>query len=118
WCGRAHMFFFFFSSRRRHTRCYRDWSSDVCSSDLLGERPPVGHGVARALALPGHLGAKPLLIDLDASLRCQLTCELERKTEGVVQAKNVRTRDCLSTARLDLFKLFHPLLEGPREAVR
>src|SRR6266542_5653085 len=27
--------FFFFSSRRRHTRCYRDWSSDVCSSDLL-----------------------------------------------------------------------------------
>src|SRR5690554_7366502 len=27
-------FFFFFSSRRRHTRCGRDWSSDVCSSDL------------------------------------------------------------------------------------
>src|SRR5207248_7126470 len=28
-------FFFFFSSRRRHTRSYGDWSSDVCSSDLL-----------------------------------------------------------------------------------
>src|SRR6266508_5130245 len=28
------MFFFFFSSRRRHTRWPRDWSSDVCSSDL------------------------------------------------------------------------------------
>src|SRR5207253_5729087 len=27
-------FFFFFSSRRRHTRWPRDWSSDVCSSDL------------------------------------------------------------------------------------
>src|SRR2546428_3657605 len=26
--------FFFFSSRRRHTRSDRDWSSDVCSSDL------------------------------------------------------------------------------------
>src|SRR5207249_7594152 len=26
--------FFFFSSRRRHTRSKRDWSSDVCSSDL------------------------------------------------------------------------------------
>src|SRR2546422_8219744 len=26
--------YFFFSSRRRHTRCSRDWSSDVCSSDL------------------------------------------------------------------------------------
>src|SRR5207245_7923772 len=29
------IFSFFFSSRRRHTRCYRDWSSDVCSSDLI-----------------------------------------------------------------------------------
>src|SRR5216683_602770 len=28
------MSFFFFSSRRRHTRSDRDWSSDVCSSDL------------------------------------------------------------------------------------
>src|SRR2546422_11040232 len=30
-------YFFFFSSRRRHTRCSRDWSSDVCSSDLAGD---------------------------------------------------------------------------------
>src|SRR5690606_40521648 len=30
--------FFFFSSRRRHTRFSRDWSSDVCSSDLA--QPP------------------------------------------------------------------------------
>src|SRR6266403_2767499 len=30
------MVFFFFSSRRRHTRSLRDWSSDVCSSDLVG----------------------------------------------------------------------------------
>src|SRR5205809_5822555 len=28
---------FFFSGRRRHTRCSRDWSSDVCSSDLMLE---------------------------------------------------------------------------------
>src|SRR2546429_5284787 len=32
-------FFFFFSSRRRHTRCSRDWSSDVCSSDLKKCKP-------------------------------------------------------------------------------
>src|SRR5690606_26557947 len=31
---RCCLFFFFFSSRRRHTRFSRDWSSDVCSSDL------------------------------------------------------------------------------------
>src|SRR5690606_40701840 len=29
------LYFFFFSSRRRHTRFSRDWSSDVCSSDLV-----------------------------------------------------------------------------------
>src|SRR5690349_24674197 len=33
-------FFFFFSSRRRHTRSLRDWSSDVCSSDLALEKTP------------------------------------------------------------------------------
>src|SRR3989475_12438158 len=31
----VHCYFFFFSSRRRHTRFDCDWSSDVCSSDLL-----------------------------------------------------------------------------------
>src|SRR2546422_11621004 len=40
--------FFFFSSRRRHTRCSRDWSSDVCSSDLVvveGGLAPEAHYV-------------------------------------------------------------------------
>src|SRR3712207_7480490 len=31
---------FFFSSRRRHTRYWRDWSSDVCSSDLMATSIP------------------------------------------------------------------------------
>src|SRR6266702_6945538 len=34
WHRSLYFFFFFFSSRRRHTRWPRDWSSDVCSSDL------------------------------------------------------------------------------------
>src|SRR5215469_9004639 len=38
------IFFFFFSSRRRHTSSLRDWSSDVCSSDLeIGTRAAEGH---------------------------------------------------------------------------
>src|SRR5947209_13780853 len=41
-------FCFFFSSRRRHTRYWRDWSSDVCSSDLM----PIGE-FGGAAALPG-----------------------------------------------------------------
>src|SRR5690606_39457636 len=36
-------FFIFFSSRRRHTRFSRDWSSDVCSSDLLFLPPRRSH---------------------------------------------------------------------------
>src|SRR5258707_5806227 len=35
---------FFFSSRRRHTRYWRDWSSDVCSSDLCARPAPGGRG--------------------------------------------------------------------------
>src|SRR2546429_290037 len=56
---------FLFSSRRRHTRCSRDWSSDVCSSDLLAlvqqpdeQRHLLLHGgVVHELAhlIDGHL---------------------------------------------------------------
>src|SRR6266480_5678912 len=46
---RLNRIFFFFSSRRRHTRLTCDWSSDVCSSDLLtlpseGDCAIAGHG--------------------------------------------------------------------------
>src|SRR5690606_40565969 len=41
WCVAALVFLFFFSSRRRHTRFSRDWSSDVCSSDLQQYRPGI-----------------------------------------------------------------------------
>src|SRR3712207_1359172 len=45
----SYLFFCFFSSRRRHTRYWRDWSSDVCSSDLGLE--------ATVVALAGPTGA-------------------------------------------------------------
>src|SRR4051794_41706389 len=48
-------FFFFFSSRRRHTRWTGDWSSDVCSSDLLVDRRGGRQGEHR-LALLGSAG--------------------------------------------------------------
>src|SRR3989449_4457916 len=53
-------FFFFFSSRRRHTRCSRDWSSDVCSSDLgalPSRRSPASRdGPEQPLADQAHHG--------------------------------------------------------------
>src|SRR2546421_355267 len=59
------VFFFFFSSRRRHTRSDRDWSSDVCSSDLLGlkiglsslleEANGIGFHTRTGVDLPGEI---------------------------------------------------------------
>src|SRR2546422_9646985 len=53
--------YFFFSSRRRHTRCSRDWSSDVCSSDL-GKR----HG----LELLGDLLGTRRVVVVEANEIC------------------------------------------------
>src|SRR5215510_15486795 len=64
------IFFFFFSSRRRHTRWPRDWSSDVCSSDLgVGAELSAGAGLRRRLtrALRFLDGGEPL-IDLGEEL--------------------------------------------------
>src|SRR5215203_4553903 len=55
--------FFFFSSRRRHTRYWRDWSSDVCSSDLA---PPGYVGFEQGGLLTEQITKKPysvLLLD-------------------------------------------------------
>src|SRR6266542_744449 len=43
---------FFFSSRRRHTICYRDWSSDVCSSDLTPSSPSPRTSTTRSARRP------------------------------------------------------------------
>src|SRR3712207_7763658 len=55
--GGAGSAFFFFSSRRRHTRYWRDWSSDVCSSDLPIALIDQG-GPVIALATRGHVRSK------------------------------------------------------------
>src|SRR5258705_9998231 len=48
--GLSFELFFFFSSRRRHTRCLSDWSSDVCSSDLLAGLATIRFIVKRCAA--------------------------------------------------------------------
>src|SRR5439155_8883477 len=48
--------FFFFSSRRRHTRWPRDWSSDVCSSDLFLAVHDFSAGDHQITALAWHSG--------------------------------------------------------------
>src|SRR2546422_8084154 len=64
-------FFFFFSSRRRHTRCSRDWSSDVCSSDLA--RPETDSNLR-------HDGGSPQHFSRHGSELAGLTAERIAKT--------------------------------------
>src|SRR5258705_3120020 len=71
--------FFFFSSRRRHTRCLSDWSSDVCSSDLIqaakGETE-VANAMNAFLKNPGDTQALSLVSAKDPSWNATLrtTC--------------------------------------------
>src|SRR2546430_16160248 len=51
--------YFFFSSRRRHTRFDCDWSSDVCSSDLLRQRP-------LRSGFPGNIAPQRALAKMEA----------------------------------------------------
>src|SRR5215510_934055 len=90
------MSFFFFSSRRRHTRWPRDWSSDVCSSDLYPEA--FGQARVRSYGLPGIRqtrwikGRTQLTVDdvragtkfADAIARTAWPIELHDRPEGYV----------------------------------
>src|ERR671936_3062291 len=69
------LFIFFFSSRRRHTRLQGDWSSDVCSSDLVGETLSSGTGASGA-AVAAFLrgGTSPITVRLDGGA---LTVEVD-----------------------------------------
>src|SRR5215469_3981572 len=92
------MIFFFFSSRRRHTRSLRDWSSDVCSSDLAGDAahsmPPTGgfggntgvedaRNLAWKLALVLQGLAPPALLE---------TYEAERRPVGAFTVEQAYSR--------------------------
>src|SRR3712207_7072183 len=54
----CYIFFFFFSSRRRHTRYWRDWSSDVCSSDL---GMPVHNAIVGVAGVQHDAGGRTVL---------------------------------------------------------
>src|SRR2546422_3130546 len=71
------MYCFFFSSRRRHTRCSRDWSSDVCSSDLLTRLAAGGFGAFGVIVLV-HLRLRALP-------RADQTLVLEGSREDLTQ---------------------------------
>src|SRR5256884_2047926 len=107
WRGRADEWLccFFFSSRRRHTRCSRDWSSDVCSSDLReqqlagnplsGER--LSHGVrprcACSNATPASVPICGCCRESTRTVACGDTC----RSAGHAPSDLTRNRDRKST---------------------
>src|SRR5438445_8914376 len=56
------VFFFFFSSRRRHTRYWRDWSSDVCSSDLVPFAPSLAPANGGSLPVAPQPAGPPSVV--------------------------------------------------------
>src|SRR5690625_7397844 len=91
---------FFFSSRRRHTRWPRDWSSDVCSSDLSVEINPV---LARALRVKGALlDAQSLASSAFASGRFDATDALNRTEALEIGRASCRERVEISGGAVSL----------------
>src|SRR5436853_753177 len=99
-------FFFFFASRRRHTRCLSDWSSDVCSSDLLRQltRNPVRVGVSfphlQEDVLTGAGGSETELF-LDAEVFGLNTqgAARERLSVGARRLKQIGRASCRESVR-------------------
>src|SRR5690606_40117328 len=84
-------YFFFFSSRRRHTRFSRDWSSDVCSSDLDIEEHEGDRDPAQAAVVHRIVGQ---IADVPGE---QAGPEQPQQRRGSDPGQNPRVRDRKST---------------------
>src|SRR2546429_5048513 len=98
--------FFFFSSRRRHTRCSRDWSSDVCSSDLPCRLSPCPLALADANSSaespwccdqrsPSSTRSEEHTSELQSRLHlvCRLLLEKKKRTSAPAIAVPIRHLD-------------------------
>src|SRR5690606_40225922 len=103
---------FFFSSRRRHTRFSRDWSSDVCSSDLttwedlvtiggkIRDEQGVQLGIGLAQELDSNMAHRAILYSFDSMLQdvnSNIRSEERRvgkegRSRGRPKARNKRQR--------------------------
>src|SRR5699024_12147876 len=87
---------FFFSSRRRHTRSKRDWSSDVCSSDLLlllGKHRAACDAFARCAGPNPTPGLKNLPPAVPCAATIQSHHEIQVETSSRLQRQLVRLDD-------------------------
>src|SRR6266498_1760120 len=99
------LFFFFFSSRRRHTRCGRDWSSDVCSSDLI----VVGAG--KFQLTPLYLAPEPFCRVVGIEYICRIPIAGTLRTRGANDERSHLNRDI--ALAVDVLRHFPRSLPGP-----
>src|SRR5947209_1239539 len=103
--------FFFFSSRRRHTRYWRDWSSDVCSSDLVADGQvqikrmltgiqPGRFGIGAMVEARMHRADSPPTIAQQPSAT--------RVPPGTAQQPDLRPRSCRITGQVIEFEDLAP----------
>src|SRR3712207_8993678 len=88
------MDFFFFSSRRRHTRYWRDWSSDVCSSDLRPAGPACHTGADTCFGDSAEVG--DVLAELDATIESRMTGVAEGVTSEQRSGERRVGKECRS----------------------
>src|SRR5215471_6768385 len=105
---------FFFSSRRRHTRSLRDWSSDVCSSDLPGGEwgltaPPGAEPAAGACAaaggLPGELAVAARITITKPATAARTAASAALTTIATVRARRGPPRARRTAGRGDARRL-------------
>src|SRR6185503_8936692 len=105
--------FFFFSSRRRHTRCSRDWSSDVCSSDLSrswGERKgkkPIARILAAASA-----GVEPRIMGVGPAYA--IPAALQRANLKLSDMDVIEINEAFASQVLGCLKLMNVDFKDPR----
>src|SRR5690606_41009125 len=99
---------FFFSSRRRHTRFSRDWSSDVCSSDLFysERRIALDKIYLNEMEFYGYHGVLPEETKLGQRFRVNIVAETDFREAGLND--NLE----LTVSYADIFLLCKEIVEG------
>src|SRR2546429_5129279 len=91
---------FFFSSRRRHTRCSRDWSSDVCSSDLTRYAEQRAAAAVLGVKEVVFLGFRDGHLEPNVELRRAISREIRRYRPELVLRSEEHTSELQSRLHL------------------
>src|SRR5699024_461427 len=107
---------FFFSSRRRHTRSKRDWSSDVCSSDLIRRALEAGVGriVIDSLDEIDQVDEIAARLGLRAGVMLRVTTGVEAHTHEFIATAHEDQKFGLSLPGGSAFEAVHRVLDAPQ----